>query len=91
MDRCERTDLTRAPAMVRWMTSTLAQKVTVIPARAVPSQNCLPRTSMFPLGGTPGRTPPGRPDRAGLAARQRLGVRPGVGRSAGGAGPGPGR
>src|SRR5690242_17002353 len=51
-DRCERTDLTRAPAMLRWITSVLAQNVTIIPARPVPSQNCLPRTSMFPLGGT---------------------------------------
>jgi hypothetical protein len=44
--------LTRAPPMLRWITSVLAQNVTIIPARVVPSQNCLPGTSMFPLGGT---------------------------------------
>jgi hypothetical protein len=37
------------------MISLLAQNRTVIPDRAVPSQNCLPRISMLPLGGT---TPP---------------------------------
>lgn len=30
VDRCKRTDLTRAPAMVRWMTSVLALNVTTI-------------------------------------------------------------
>ena len=74
VDRWERTDLTRAPAMVRWMTSTLAQKVTVIPERVVPSQNCLPRTSMFPLGGTTRSNSTGPPCQAGLG-RMRPGHR----------------
>jgi hypothetical protein len=34
------------------MTSVLAQNVTVIPARAGPSQNCFPATCRFPLAGT---------------------------------------
>ena len=38
-DECERRLLTRAPVIERWMTSTLAQKRTVCPARAGPSQN----------------------------------------------------
>jgi hypothetical protein len=42
------TNLTRAPAILRWISSVPAQNVTIIPARPVPSQNC----SMFPLGGT---------------------------------------
>lgn len=37
--RCERRVLTQAPPMSRWMASTLAQKRTVTPARAGPSQN----------------------------------------------------
>jgi hypothetical protein len=52
VDRWERTDLTLAPPMVRWMISLLAQNLTVIPAGGVPSQNCLPSTSMLPLGAT---------------------------------------
>jgi hypothetical protein len=39
------------PAMVRWMTSVPAQKVTVTPERAGPSQNCFPATCMLPLAG----------------------------------------
>jgi hypothetical protein len=42
----------RAPAMVRWMMSSSAQKVTVSPARCGPSQNCVPRMGMFPLVAT---------------------------------------
>lgn len=34
------------------MTSVSAQNVTVTPERAGPSQNCLPATCRFPLGGT---------------------------------------
>jgi hypothetical protein len=34
------------------MTSVPARKVTTIPARAGPSQNCLPATCMFPPTGT---------------------------------------
>jgi hypothetical protein len=34
------------------MTSVLAQKVTVTPERAGPSQSCLPATCMLPLAGT---------------------------------------
>ena len=52
MDRWERTDLTRSPAAVRWITSVSAQNVMTCPARRGPSQNCLPAASMFPLGGT---------------------------------------
>ena len=51
-DRWERTDLTRAPAISRWMTSVLAQNVTVIPDRCGPSQNWRRATCMFPLAGT---------------------------------------
>ncbi len=52
VDRWERTDLIRAPATSRWMTSWSAQNETVIPARSGPSQNCLPATARFPDAGT---------------------------------------
>ena len=42
----------RVPAADRWITWVSAQKVITIPARLVPSQNCLPATHMFPDGGT---------------------------------------
>ena len=48
----ERRLLTRAPPIVRWMTSTLAQKRTVCPARAGPSQNWRWQTIRLPDGGT---------------------------------------
>ena len=50
--RCERTDLTRDPAVIRWITSVSAQNVTVIPARCGTAQNCRPATCKLPLGGT---------------------------------------
>ncbi len=59
----ERTVLTRAPAMSRWMTSQSAQNVTVTPARAGPSQNCLPATAGSPTPAPPARTPPAHPSR----------------------------
>ena len=52
VDKCERSDLTRVPAISRWMTWLSAQKVTVTPALAGPSQNCLPATPRLPLAGT---------------------------------------
>jgi len=42
----------RAPAMSRWMTSVLAQNVTVSPDRSGPGQNWRRATCMFPLAGT---------------------------------------
>ena len=50
VDRCERTDLTRAPAMVRWITSVLAQNVTVIPARAGAEPELLAQDLHVPAG-----------------------------------------
>lgn len=61
VDKCERTVLTRAPAMLRWITSQSAQKVTVTPAWAGPSQNCLPRTARLPEAGTTRSTSTGPP------------------------------
>src|SRR5215472_714931 len=52
VDRWERTDLTRSPATVRWITSVSAQNVMTCPARRGPSQNWRPVTSVLPLGGT---------------------------------------
>ena len=52
VDRWERTDLTRSPPAVRWITSVSAQNVMTCPARRGPSQNWRPVTSMLPLGGT---------------------------------------
>ena len=74
--------------MLRWITSVLAQNVTIIPARPVPSQNCLPRTSMFPLGGT-GRANSTGPPRYGPGGLSGTAV-PGVCGSACGGSAGPG-
>ena len=43
-------DLTGPRRCVRWITSVLAQNVTIIPARAGPSQNCLPSDLHVPAG-----------------------------------------
>src|SRR4029453_13653159 len=71
-ERWERTDLRRAPPAVRWITSQLAQNVTVIPARVGPSQNRRPPPNMFPEAGptrsnspAPGVTSGGRGSRTG--------------------------
>src|SRR5690606_24734819 len=67
-DRCDRTDLIRAPAISRWITCVSAQNVTVRPERAGPSQNCLPATCRFPLAGTTRSNSTGPPGSTGTAA-----------------------
>ena len=90
--------LTRAPAMIRWITSVLAQNVTIIPARAGAEPELLAqRPPCSRWAAPPGRTRPARRDtgRAGCPGLPRsAGCGSGLRRVSGRRrepGPGPGR